>query len=308
MSLPAAFTRTLKTPCGVAYSRGALGARAAAAPPLLLLTHATGFMRAQWLPVLEELAQLPGAPPCDFAALDFAGHGDSQAPPPPPSAWSDYCVDNVRAVLAAEAAAGAPRRFVLGAGHSMGAAALAQAELRNPGTFAALVLVEPVLLPWHLKLGLALMGNPLAPRAERRRDAWPSREAARAFFGERLASWDPRAIDAFVAHGLREVGGGGGGVALKCAKADEARTYRSGDATSHGALRAIAAPTVVVAGGASRFLYPYGGGGRYWRALAGCFGDGRFESADGASHMVPMEKPAEIAAVISAALVRMSEG
>jgi pimeloyl-ACP methyl ester carboxylesterase len=60
-----------------------------------------------------------------------------------------------------------------------------------------------------------------------------------------------------------------------------------------GRLRRITAPTLVVAGAADRFT-PRAHPEAYAAGIAGA----RFEVIDGAGHMVPMERPAEFAAVV----------
>src|SRR4030065_574868 len=64
-------------------------------------------------------------------------------------------------------------------GHPSGAAALAMAELLRPGTFRALVLVEPIVFPPPY---FRAEENPMSAAALRRRSSFPSPEAALASF------------------------------------------------------------------------------------------------------------------------------
>jgi pimeloyl-ACP methyl ester carboxylesterase len=104
--------------------------------PPVLLCHPTGFLGHTWAPVAAELG---GMARC--WALDFRGHGDSTVPADGDMAWSGVA-DDVLAVIDRLGLSD-----VRDAGHSMGGAALLMAELRRPGTMAALWLYEPIVFP-----------------------------------------------------------------------------------------------------------------------------------------------------------------
>jgi len=245
--------------------------------PGVVYAHATGFCKEVWDPII---AMMPGA---GALAIDQRGHGDSETPPPPFDWW-----DLGRDVVAAVATTGwsAP----IGVGHSSGAASLLMAELTRPGTFAALVLVEPIVFPPPYVRYEAL---PLALAAERRRRSFPSQEAARAGFVGRgpFAGWQDEALDAYVAHGFRSVDGEW---VLKCLPEVEAECYRA--ATLHGAwdrLGEVSCPAVVVAG-ADSDSHP----ADFAAEQAARLGNGRVEIVAGATHFVPMEQPGVIAALV----------
>lgn len=72
---------------------------------------------------------------------------------------------------------------VIGVGHSMGGVATMYAAVKRPSLFRQLILIEPVfLLPQLLKMAAAnpdaAYQLPLVQSAKRRRDRWPSRQAA----------------------------------------------------------------------------------------------------------------------------------
>ncbi|SMR49041.1 unnamed protein product [Zymoseptoria tritici ST99CH_1E4] len=89
---------------------------------------------------------------------------------------------------------------IVGIGHSMGASHLAHLALLHPRLMDAVVLMDPVI-----QRGGG--GSNWAAASTYRRDLWPSRQVA----AEKLRSsaalklWDPRVLEAFIQHGLREL-------------------------------------------------------------------------------------------------------
>ncbi|KAF7338103.1 AB hydrolase-1 domain-containing protein [Mycena venus] len=128
---------------------------------------------------------------------------------------------------------GFSERRLFAVGHSFGGCCCTWAALTHPRLFTGLTLIDPVICrfgtPDH---------DPRRPEpsfkagAVSRRDTWPSREeahkvlAANPFF----AAWDPRVLDAYVAHGL--VASPGGAVRLAMPPLQEALAFAG---TSSGA-------------------------------------------------------------------------
>ena len=134
---------------------------------IALFAHATGLCKETWRPVYAQLE-------VDTLAFDFKGHGAQGADPIAlGETWDTFSVADVLRA----AALAPPGARLVGIGHSFGGAALLKAELAAPGTFAALVLCEPILL-----------GEDVDPLADPRANM-----AARA--AKRVASW-PTAADA----------------------------------------------------------------------------------------------------------------
>ena len=244
----------------------------------MLLVHATGFCKETWEPVVDELRAL--GVDRELLAVDQRGHGDS-AKPAPPFDWWDLAHDLLDVV------GGHP--VPLGVGHSSGAAALAMAELLAPGTFASLLLVEPIIFPPPYG---RMEHNPMSVAALKRRDGFPSPEAAYENFHGRgpFAGWEDRALWAYVRGGLRSQGAEW---RLKCPPEVEAEFYRA--ATAHGAWDRLGeiATRVVVAGGAASDSHPR----EFLHAQGARFADGTVRVVEGASHFVPMEQAAVVAAM-----------
>lgn len=237
--------------------------------PPIALAHATGFCRGVWDPLIEVL------PDRDLTRWDFAGHGGHPEPPEPFSWW------RFAEQVLEETSPG-----MVGVGHSMGGAALAMAEMLDPGRFDRLVLIEPVLFPESDPA----IGESMSEKASRRRSTFPSRQAARRHLGARglFDGWHPAAVDGYLRDGFVECPEG---VALGCPPRFEARIYRHYfDPGLWERLAEIVCPVTVVAGAESD-TYPRG----HAEAVASALGRGKAEVIDGAGHFLPMEKPAVVA-------------
>jgi pimeloyl-ACP methyl ester carboxylesterase len=253
--------------------------------PPVLYCHPTGFLAMTWAPLAAELA-----PVSHGWALDFRGHGDSTEPVSGDVAWRGMA-DDVLAVVDALHVTG-----IGGVGHSMGGAALVMAEQRRPGTFSALWIYEPILVP-PTGLPPGGNGNPMAETARRRRPWFPDRAAAWANFSAKppLSRLDPTALAAYVEYGLRERPDGGA-VELKCRPEIEARVFEGG--FGNGAfdrLGEVACPVTVAVGAG-------GGPVDLGVAAAGALPRGRLERHPELSHFGPMEDPPAMAAAVRAAL------
>jgi len=252
---------------------------------LVVGVHATGFCG----PVLGPLARRDpaGAP---WALPDLRAHGLSGAPPLDELRWADLATD----VLAVVEAGGSSRPSrVVGFGHSAGGAALALAEARRPGTFAALYLYEPVL--WPDLAAARPRAARLAEGARRRRATFADRPTARARFAARqpLARFHPEALDAYLAGGFEP--GEDGRIRLRCRPEAEAALYEQGAVEdSFRCLAAVACPVTVAAGGRSLVALA--------RAQVAALPGGRLEVHDELGHFGPMVAPGVVAEAFRAAV------
>ena len=116
-------------------------------------------------------------------------------------------------------------------GHSMGGYIALQAAARHMDTIRDVVLIDsPLPTGWRANVltfaqltGLAYKSGP-APIAARRRDAWPSREAAREFFAGKafVQAWAEGVLDDFIEHAIVD---GADGVTLKVPRDTERDIY-----------------------------------------------------------------------------------
>jgi pimeloyl-ACP methyl ester carboxylesterase len=235
----------------------------------LAFAHATGFCGAVWQPVIEALDS-------QFAILnwDFPNHGSAPGASLPIDWWifGEWARDQVAAVADP----------LIGVGHSMGGTALVMAEVLRPKTFAALILIEPMLFPPPYRRS----ENRLSRGVLKRKPSFPSRDAARENFAskEPFLTWHPAALEGYVRDGLVEVNGQ---VSLACSPQVESDIYEG--ATAHAAWERtgeVTTPILVLAGSDSDNLVGYDA-----RAIANRFPRAGVEVIAGANHFLPMEQP-----------------
>ncbi|KAI0363646.1 alpha/beta-hydrolase [Pilatotrama ljubarskyi] len=222
----------------------------------LLFFHCAGSHKEAWEPTLDAMVSVlesraEGSPIREVWAFDMQSHGEA-------ACLNHKALEESGAKLSVEDYAEGFQAFcasgtlvnhrLIAIGHSLGATAmlLALMEKNPPVTFESMILVEPALITKvvydeHLEeregalktMSIAIM---------KRRDTWNTREEAKEYFQKRFPwmIWDPRIIDRYVRHGLREIQVEEGGVkvtkvTLCCTKLQErmAYTYESGSDAPH---------------------------------------------------------------------------
>ncbi|MFV9504516.1 MAG: alpha/beta fold hydrolase [Oscillochloridaceae bacterium umkhey_bin13] len=252
--------------------------------PPILFVHANSFHARCWDPVV---AHLPGR---RCLALDLRGHGQS-AKPPPPYAWPQFGNDVAELVQALGL------RQTIAVGHSLGGYAITLAAALAPTAFAALILIDPVILEPQYYFGRA----PGVHGAARRRKTWPSPAALYARLHERppFEAWHPAALHAYCDHALVP-DPGTQDLTLACPPEIEADIYYG--ATAHpiyAEISTIQLPTLVVRG------HPYDvnpaenlSASPTPPGLAAAFANGRDLHLPQHSHFIPMEDPALVARLV----------
>jgi pimeloyl-ACP methyl ester carboxylesterase len=243
-----------------------------------LFVHATGFCKETLLPVVSELTATFGR--FDVMLMDQRGHGAS-TPHDGPFDWNSLSEDVLEVLEDA-------RPGIVGVGHSSGAAALARAEILAPGTFANLILIEPIVFPGPYEV----RDIPLSISAERRRRSFVSRDAAWSRFHDGpFSGWDETALDLYVDHGFHATEDGW---TLRCEPETEAEFYRqASNIDTWDRLCEIRCPVTVVAGGQSTtHIDPFLG------MVVGQFAKADVVVLPGLGHLGPMENPTSVAASI----------
>jgi len=254
----------------------------------ILLSHATGFCKEVWTPVAEELHELS----CDLPILawDYYCHGASDGLPHPIDWWQFG--------RQAHDVAATTTRPRIGVGHSMGAAALAMAEVLQPGMFDLLILVEPIIFPPPYRRRSA---NPMSEVAIRRRDRFDTRREAYDNYVEKpaFADWDERALAGYVDGGLVS---DGDGLVMSCRPDDEAEIFAAAYAHDlYDRLPEISCPAVLLMGETST-THTRGATADLARRMGG---PARWEEFDGASHFLPMEQPLRLAALVVSEVTKL---
>jgi len=244
-----------------------------------LFVHATGFCKEVWRPVIDQVH----TEPFSWISIDQRGHGDSDSGPLP-NEWDSLARD-VISVLE-------DRVGMIGVGHSSGGGVIARAQAFRPGIFRHLVLIEPIIFPppFHR------VDGPWSEGTRRRRDAFPSRDAAYdRFESGPFGSWTPDALAAYIDHGFRATDSGW---ELKCAPEVEADFYAEGlNHDTWDRIETIEVPVTLVAGeGSNTHPKPH------VDALASRFREVEVVIVPGAGHLVPMEDPGSIARIVEQAM------
>lgn len=252
--------------------------------PLALLHHANGFCGGVWGLVAEPLSRH-----FRVVAVDARGHGDSSKPPPGPDTycWQAFA-DDVAGVAQRLAAEHADGRIALGLGHSFGGTSILMAAAQHPELFARCLLVDPVLISPQLAPrdpGRSEVGSSLIEGARNRRTVWPDRATAREKWRGKpmFAHWDPRALELYLAFGMRDLPDGG--VELKCSGAVEAAVFEA----SHGGdplawAPAVRARTRILCAARGNFPRPV------YESIAAAMSDADVRDID-AGHLAVMERP-----------------
>jgi pimeloyl-ACP methyl ester carboxylesterase len=249
--------------------------------PALLLGHAAGFHGCAYAPMASHLRSR-----FRCWALDYRGHGDSDPPPGDVVDWSLFRDDTLAVAEALEL------RGALGFGHSLGGATLLMAELTRPGTFAGLVLFEPIAFrPEPVDEGRIAE---IAGAARRRREVFVSRDEAYANYASKppLNVLVPDALRAYVEHGF--VDQPDGSVRLRCAPEHEAAIFEAGaQQDTYARLGGVACPVVVAAGSAVGNMP-----GALAPSVAAALPCARFVRFEDLTHFGPMQDPARVAGLV----------
>ncbi|MBA1146809.1 alpha/beta hydrolase [Ectothiorhodospiraceae bacterium WFHF3C12] len=161
--------------------------------PVLFFAHANGFPAGSYRRFLAPLESR-----FDVRAPEKLGHHPDYPPHPNWSALADELLD----ALAAETAEPA-----VGVGHSLGGVLTLLAAIRQPRRFRCFVMLDPPVVfgprAWMTglakRLGFIDRVTP-AGRTAGRRDVWPDRERALAYFRSKglFARFDPRCLEDYV--------------------------------------------------------------------------------------------------------------
>jgi len=193
---------------------------------------------------------------------------------------------------------------VIAVGHSIGGIVSLRAALQEPGRFRGLVLVDPVLFPpyfivfWRIvrALGLGYKLHPLTAGALKRRRQFDDLETVFRAYRRRdvFRNFSDESLRAYIQGIVRPRADGSWELAFS--PEWEARIYHTGvaaDLELWRKLKGLRVPTLVIRGAQSDTFWA-GTAARVRRANPNV----RMEAIAKAGHLVPLERPQEVADLI----------
>lgn len=251
--------------------------------PTVVMLHATGFQPWLWHPIARELAgdfRVIAPYFCDHRVFDPEEGGLS---------WL-VLADDLETLIRR---LGITEPLIVG--HSMGATVASIAEALKGPIASRMVLIEPIFLPsGYYELDITVEQHPLASKSIRRRSGWSDEDEARKYFSERklFMYWDQEVLDLYLEHGVTKADNGA--LTLACHPKREAALFMGGmEQDPWPLLQKISCPVLLVEGENSenRMVIDL------VRAASIIPGADLQIVAD-AGHLVPMEKPHELLALI----------
>jgi len=270
-----------------------------AATPLVF-SHANSFGAATYGVLFDALKARGFA----VAAIDKFGHDPGY---PVTNNWPHLVQQLIDFTQQQVAKAGAPV-FLLG--HSLGGFLSLMAASKAPGLVRGVLLLDsPLVGGWRAQaLGLAkrtqLVGSVSPGKFSRkRRQHWPSSEAALAHFKSKkaFAKWHPQVLEDYITHGTHdETVNGHRQRVLSFDRDIETAIYNTLPSNLEALLRQhpVKCPVTFIGGTRSAEIRQVG------LDLTRRVTHGRLMMLDG-SHLFPMEKPLVTAAAIEAALLNL---
>jgi pimeloyl-ACP methyl ester carboxylesterase len=191
---------------------------------------------------------------------------------------------------------------VCGVGHSMGAVATLLAAIKRPDLFNAVVLIEPVFMPLRIMLPFTIMPLflrrkiPFIQKAITRPDCWKSRDEAFVFHRKKrvFENVDDDVLWDYINSGTKETEDNS--FTLNYSKAWEAHCYLNLSNT-WPLINKCSVPVLGIKGESSDVLLP--SSWQRWKKLTP---SQQFVEVPGAGHLLPFEKPNEVAELIKSAI------
>ncbi len=188
---------------------------------------------------------------------------------------------------------------VIGIGHSLGAVATMFAALKRPSLFTHLILIEPVFLPIQF-LQLAIDNpelarlTPLVQGAMRRRNRWPTRQAAFDHFRPKtvFGRWSDEVMWDYVNNAL-VAANDGEGFTLRFSREWEAQFYATPPLTVWQDIPRLQHPTLGIRAAETDTIFP--DAWEMWQELQP---KATFRQIEKAGHLLPMERPLLLADTI----------
>lgn len=251
--------------------------------PVLVMLHATGFTPWLWHPLARELSK-------DFNiyAPYFCDHRYAE-PEEGGLSWEILAEDLYQFCTKLDL----HNPYVIG--HSMGATVITLCAANHKVTPGGLILIEPIFLPEGIyQADLTVEQHPLASKSIKRKNRWDSPQDAKDYLKSKklFKEWDSEMIELYIKHGMSCTDSEN--LQLSCSPRREASLFMGSLARNPWPLLSeISCPVLVVEGETSD--------NRNYidlKKVASSFSSGTYAEVQGAGHLVPMEKPADVVEII----------
>lgn len=250
--------------------------------PQILFAHATGFLPWLWHSVIEELK-----PHKEAWAPYICNYRDCD--PEKGLGWDIIARDLISFCSSQNI------RNNLAVGHSMGATVLTIASALFGLQPRGMILIEPIFLPEvFYEIDIKLKDHPLASQSIKRKNGWKDENVALEYLKSKslFAGWDEQMLQFYLKYGMEKQAEGD--LKLTCAPRNEAALFMGGKSTNPWPLlQKLTCPVLVLEGEQSAnkaFVDLH-------RAVS-LLADGRFFSVPETGHLIPMQKPKEVAKII----------
>ncbi len=251
--------------------------------PTLVLLHATGFLPWLWHPIaraLKDNFRIIAPYYCDHRAADPEAGGFS---------WLMLAEDLAKFCERLDI------RQPYMAGHSMGGAIMAIAAGKFGVDVQKLLLIEPIFLPQEIyQIKMQVEDHPLAGKSIKRRNFWNDAAEAKAYLKSKalFAAWDEEMLDLYVEYGMMP--SDNGGLELACHPRREAALFMGSMAYDPWpVLEKVSCPVLVLEGENTENR-----GFIDQEKAARSFPNGRYLQVKDAGHLIPMEKPGQVADIM----------
>ncbi len=259
-------------------------------PRQILFAHATGFLPWLWHPIIEEfIPQYSVWAPyiCNYRSCEPEKGGLS---------WDVIAQD-----LATFCHGQKIEKPIL-VGHSMGATVLTIAVSAYGVKPRGMILIEPIFLPDEFyKTEISLKDHPLASKSIKRVNHWQSETEAMAYLKSRsfFSDWDEEVLHLYMQYGMEKQQAGD--MRLTCTPESEAAMFMGGwSRDPWPLLTKIECPVLMIEGEKSPNI-----GLVDIKKAVSLLPQGKYGSVAEAGHLIPMQKPAEIAGVVKEFIAKL---
>ncbi|MGA2526072.1 MAG: alpha/beta hydrolase [Smithellaceae bacterium] len=249
----------------------------------ILFAHATGFLPWLWHPVIKQLVpqnQIWVPYICNYRECDPEKGGLS---------WDIIAKDISTFCRSLKV------KNPLVVGHSMGSTVLTIAAASYGIEPRGMILIEPIFLPEEFySMKATVKDHPLASKSIKRTNHWNNEEEAWAYLKSKslFSDWDEEVLALYLKYGMEKQRAGD--LKLTCTPESEAAMFMGGwSRNPWPLLDKLTCPVLVVEGEKSEnknFIDA--------KKAVSLLRHGKYKSVEGAGHLIPMQKPKEVAQII----------